>query len=56
MPLHSEGNQIYKELDALKDVAMKEAKYQKFYPDTKFNNGTLEEVSLCAIYSTDLTE
>lgn len=47
MPLHQSGNAIFKELEALKDITLREAKYAKFYRDrTGAGNGTLEEVKI----------
>lgn len=45
MPLHQSGNAVFKELEALKDVTLREVKYAKFYRDRTYrDNGTLEEV------------
>jgi len=44
MPLHIQGNTIYKDLQALTDMTLKKNKYIRLYPDAKDNNGTIEEM------------
>ena len=45
VPLHDSGSSIYKDLQALSDLTLKQHKYLKLYPDARFDNGTIEEVS-----------
>lgn len=45
MPLHQAGSMVYKEVDALKDVALMPHKYRILYPDSRMDNGTIEPVS-----------
>lgn len=44
MPLHIEGNTMYKDIQALADMTLKKNKYLRLYPDARENNGTIEEV------------
>ena len=46
MPIHDYGNVVYKHLSALTDMTLKKHKYEKLYPDTRLDNGTVEEVVL----------
>jgi len=44
MPLHIEGNTMYKDIQALADMTLKKNKYLRLYPDARENNGTIEEM------------
>ena len=45
MPLHQQGNAIYKELEALKDVTLRPKHFASFYRNQIHKgNGTVEEV------------
>jgi len=45
IPMHQEGSAIWKEFDALKDMALNEAKFARLYPTMRIGeNNTLEEV------------
>ncbi|XP_067933093.1 uncharacterized protein [Watersipora subatra] len=44
VPLHDSGSSIYKDLQALSDLTLKQHKYLKLYPDARFDNGTIEEM------------
>lgn len=46
MPIHDHGSSIYKEVQALTDMTLKQSKYEKLYPDTRLDNDTVEEVGL----------
>ena len=46
MPIHDYGNVVFKHLSALTDMTLKKHKYEKLYPDTRLDNGTVEEVVL----------
>lgn len=50
MPIHDAGNTIYRELYALKEMALKPLRYQALYPTVKENNGTVERVKSFYIY------
>lgn len=45
MPLHDYGTTLYKDMKALSDMSLKKHKYHRLYPDSKMDNGTIEEVS-----------
>ncbi|XP_067928015.1 uncharacterized protein [Watersipora subatra] len=44
MPIHDFGNVIHMEMQALADMTLKKNKYQRLYPNMRFENGTIEEV------------
>lgn len=45
-PTYDEGNTVYKELYALKEMTMYPKKYSSLYPGLKYDNGTLSQVRL----------
>lgn len=45
MPIHEAGSTSYKDIQALADMTLKKNKYLRLYPDTRMDNGTIEEVN-----------